>query len=270
MLYESFNDTFENVPVKVYRHDLTGKYIWAPMHWHRSLELFVSFEGRNYLNIGRNDFVFTDTDWTIINSSELHSVRYYSSTDRFKGISIIISLPFIEKWIGKNVYFYNPSDPVVTEKIHDAAMAIYQLDESAEYYSLKLMKYSMELVALLAEYCTKKDVVYKIPFNKAQSKGTAFLNYIEENYARDLSLNEIAEHFQYTPSYFSRFFKETVGVNYHSYLNYVRVHHAAQILQTSDITLTDCALANGFPNVKSFIHMFKQIYGCTPKVFLKK
>lgn len=54
MLYEAFNDTFENVPVKVYRHDLTGKYIWAPMHWHRSLELFVSFEGRNYLNIGRD------------------------------------------------------------------------------------------------------------------------------------------------------------------------------------------------------------------------
>ena len=75
------------------------------------------------------------------------------------------------------------------------------------------MKYSMELITLLAEYCIKKDVVYKIPFNKAQSKGTAFLNYIEENYARELSLNEIAEHFQYTPSYFSRFFKETVGVN---------------------------------------------------------
>lgn len=268
-LYETFNDTFEKIPVKVYRHDLTGKYIWAPLHWHRSIELFVSFEGHNCLNIGRNDFVFTEDDWTIINSSELHSSRYLSTTDIFKGISIIISLPYIETWIGKNIFFYNPADPDVTKKIQTAALAIYLLNESEDLYSLKLMKHIMELMLILAECCVKKDVVYKIPFNEAQSKGTAFLNYIEENYSSELSLNDIAEHFQYTPSYFSRFFKETVGVNYYSYLNYVRVHHAAQMLLTTDITLTDCALSNGFPNVKSFISMFKRIHGCTPKAFLK-
>lgn len=268
-LYESYNDTFDKIPVKIYKHDLSGKYIWAPLHWHRSIELLVSFEGHNCISIGRNDFVFTADDWTIINSSELHSSRYLSTTDTFKGISIIISLPYVETWIGKNIFFHNPSDPSVTKKIQAAALAVYNLDETESLYPLKLMRHILELMLILGEYCVKKDVVYKIPFNEAQSKGTAFLNYIEENYSRELSLNDIAEHFQYTPSYFSRFFKETVGVNYYAYLNYVRVHHAAQMLLTTDVTLTDCALSTGFPNVKSFISMFKRIHGCTPKAFLK-
>lgn len=268
-LYESYNDTFDEMPVKIYKHDLAGKYIWAPLHWHRSIELLVSFEGHNCVSIGRNDFVFTEDDWTIINSSELHSSRYLSTADTFRGISIIISLPYIETWIGKNILFYNPDDPSVTKQIQSAALSIYELDDSESLYALKLMKHTLELMLILAEHCVKKDVIYNIPFNKAQSKGTAFLNFIEENYSRELSLNDIAEHFQYTPSYFSRFFKETVGVNYYAYLNYVRVHHAAQMLLAGDTTLTECALSNGFPNVKSFISMFKRIHGCTPKAFLK-
>ena len=56
-LYESYNDTFDKIPVKIYKHDLSGKYIWAPLHWHRSIELLVSFEGHNCISIGRNDFV---------------------------------------------------------------------------------------------------------------------------------------------------------------------------------------------------------------------
>lgn len=268
-LYESFNDTFDQLPVKIYRHDLSGRYIWSPLHWHRSIELLVSFEGHNQISIGHNNFVFTEDDWTIINSSELHSSRYLSTDDTFKGISVIISLPYIETWIGENVFFYNPGDPAITKQIQETALSIYNLDSSDSLYSLKLMNDTMTLMLILAQYCVKENVVYNIPFNKAQSKGTAFLNYIEENYTSELSLNDIAEHFQYTPSYFSRFFKETVGVNYYSYLNYVRVHHAAQMLLTEHTTLTDCALSNGFPNVKSFISMFKQIHGCTPKAFLK-
>ncbi|HEY9575270.1 MAG TPA: AraC family transcriptional regulator [Lachnospiraceae bacterium] len=269
-LYESVNDLFDKLPVKIYKHNLQGEYIWAPLHWHRSIELLVSFQGHNCMSIGGNDFVFTEDDWTIINSSELHSSRYLTTKDTFVGISVIISLPFIEEWIGKNVMFYNPGRKAVTEIIQKLAMDIYHLKEDSAYYALKVMSKTMEILLVLAEYCVKENVVYKIPFNKSGSKGNDFLRYIEENYRQTFSLNDIADYFQYTPSYFSRFFKELVGVNFYSYLNYVRVHHATKMLLEGDTTLTDCALLNGFPNVKSFISMFKRIHGCTPGAFLKK
>ena len=84
----------------------------------------------------------------------------------------------------------------------------------------------------------------------------------------NLSLTDVAEHFQYTSSYFSRHFKETLGVNFLSYLNIVRVGHAAEQLLGGQTNLTKCAFDNGFPNIKSFINTFKKLYGCTPGGFL--
>ena len=269
-LYESYNDTFDKLPVKIYRHNLKGKYIWAPLHWHRSIEILVTFEGHNCVNIGSNDFVFSEDDWTVINSSELHSSRYLHVNDVLKGISVILSLSAIESWIGKDLFFHNPHITAVTNQVKELSLAIYNLDEGDSLYSLKLMNYTFQLMYLIADKCVKEHTIYTPPFHKAQAKAAAFLNYIEENYASELSLDAIASYFQYSPSYFSRFFKETVGVNYYAYLNYVRVNHATQMLIENNGTLTDCALSNGFPNVKSFISMFKRVHGCTPKSFLKR
>ena len=150
-LYESFNDTFDQLPVKIYRHDLSGRYIWSPLHWQRSTELLVSFEGHNQISIGHNNFVFTEDDWTIINSSEVHSSRYLSTDDTFKGISVIISLPYIETWIGENVFFYNPGGPAITKQIQETALSIHNLDSSDSLYSLMLTNDTMTLMLILAQ-----------------------------------------------------------------------------------------------------------------------
>lgn len=269
-LYESFNDQFDHLPIKLYRHNLSGKYIWAPLHWHRSIEIFIAFEGRINMNIGSDNFDFSEDDWLIVNSSELHSSRYMNLSDHFRGISILVSLPFIETWLGNHLFFYNPHDTAVTLQIKEIGDAIYHYDESELQYPLFLMNKLFELLTLLSKKCIKKDVLYNRPFDKGSAKATEFLNFIELNFREELSLKEIANHFKYSPSYFSRFFKETVGVNFYSYLNFVRVHHAAQQLLESHATLTECAQDNGFPNVKSFITAFKKLYGCTPKKFINR
>ncbi|PXV86837.1 AraC-like DNA-binding protein [Lachnotalea glycerini] len=268
-LYESFNDTYNHLPIKLYKHDLKGKFIWAPLHWHRSIEIFVAFEGRLIINVGSDNFDFSDDDWLIVNSSELHSSRYINLSDHFCGISILISLPFIETWIGKDLFFYNPHNLKVTQQIKKIAEEIYTHEIDSQY-SLYLMKQLCELLLVVSKSCIKKDTPYHKPFHKNLAKVTEFLDYIEINYHENLTLNEIANYFKYSPSYFSRFFKETVGVNYYAYLNFVRVHHATQQLLDTHATLTECAAQNGFPNIKSFITTFKKLYGCTPKQFIKR
>ena len=267
-LYESFNDSFNQLPMKIYKHDLSGKYIWAPLHWHRSIEILITFEGRLGLNVGSDNFDFTEDDWLIVNSSELHSSRYIHLSDHFKGISLLISHPFVEYWLGKELFFFNPHIPEVTAKLKAIAKQVYDYDENSPYYSLVLMKHVCDLLLLLGENCVRQNISYQIPFYKEQAKATEFLEYIEMNYQEKLTLNEIAKQFKYSPGYFSRFFKEIVGVNYYSYLNFVRVNHATEQLLENHATLTDCALNNGFPNTKSFITMFKKQYGCTPGKFL--
>lgn len=266
-LYESFNDTFAQLPIKLYKHNLEGTSIWAPLHWHRSIEVWVPLEGRICFNIGSDNFEFTEDDWLIVNSSELHSCRYISPNDHFRGISILISLSFIESWLGEGLFFYNPHITHVTDQLITLASELYTYDTSM-HNNLILMEKLFILLQLLSSQCIKKDTTYTVPFYKEQSKATEFLEYIEYHFRDELTLNQIAEHFKYSPSYFSRFFKEIVGVNFYAYLNFVRVNHATQQLLENRTTITDCAISNGFPNTKSFISMFKKLYGCTPKKFL--
>ncbi len=267
-LYESFNDVFSLLPVKIYRHDLEGSFIYAGLHWHRSLEITITLTGSIRFNTGSNNLDMAESDWIFVNSSELHSCRYITPNDHFTGISLIISLPFIEKWIGKNLFFYNPEIPGLTIQIKAIAIELYHLDSEAENYPFILMSKLYELLALVSQYCIKPDAVYSAPAMQVTSDIAKFTDYIEQHYQEDLSLSSVAAHFKYSSSYFSRHFKESLGVNFHAYLNFVRVSHAAEQMSNGSDNLTECAYHNGFPNVKSFINAFKKLYGCTPSAFI--
>ena len=267
-LYEAHNDIVSLLPVKIYRHNLEGNYIYSPLHFHRSIELTVTLTGNIRFNSGSNNFDFKESDWLLINSCELHSCRYIAPSDSFTGISILFSLPFIEKWLGKDLFFYNPGDTSLTEKIKNLSLDIFNMDPLSDTYNFLLMSKIYEILALFSVGCIKKDVSYSIPSRQEIHLATSYADYIEKHYQEDISLTDVAEHFQYTSSYFSRHFKETLGVNFLSYLSIVRVGHAAEQLSNGQENLTTCAFDNGFPNIKSFINTFKKMYGCTPGVFL--
>lgn len=267
-LYEAHNDIVSLLPVKIYRHKLEGNYIYSPLHFHRSIELTVTLTGNIRFNSGSNNFDFKESDWLLINSCELHSCRYIAPSDSFTGISILFSLPFIEKWLGKDLFFYNPGDTALTEKVKNLSLDIFNMDPLSDTYNFLLMSKIYEILALFSASCIKKDVYYSIPSRQEIHLATSYADYIEKHYQEDISLTDVAEYFQYTSSYFSRHFKETLGVNFLSYLNIVRVGHAAEQLSNGQENLTKCAFDNGFPNIKSFINTFKKLYGCTPGVFL--
>lgn len=266
-LYEAHNDIVSLLPVKIYRHKLEGNYIYSPLHFHRSIELTVTLTGNIRFNSGSNNFDFKESDWLLINSCELHSCRYIAPSDSFTGISILFSLPFIEKWLGKDLFFYNPGDTALTEKVKNLSLDIFNMDPLSDTYNFLLMSKIYEILALFSASCIKKDVSYSIPSRQEIHLATSYADYIEKHYQEDISLTDVAEYFQYTSSYFSRHFKETLGVNFLSYLNIVRVGHAAEQLSNGQENLTKCAFDNGFPNIKSFINTFKKLYGCTPGSF---
>lgn len=258
-LYETHNDVFSLLPVKIYTHDLAGACLNVPLHWHRSLEITVTLTGRIRFNTGTNNFDFGESDWIFINSGEPHSCRYINPTDHFSGVSIIISLPFIEKWLGKNLFFYNPEIPEVTSHIKAIAAELFSLDTDSSDNDLLLMSLLYKIMHLVSQNCIKSDTEYHISSEKEMHTAIQFTNYIEQHYQEDVTLNSVAEHFKYSSSYFSRLFKQSLGVNFHAYLNFVRVSHAAQQLSSGPVNL---------PNTKSFITTFKKLYGCTPSNFI--
>ena len=90
------------------------------------------------------------------------------------------------------------------------------------------------------------------------------IQYIENNYCKSLSLEELAEKSFYNPSYFSRIFKELYGKTFTEYITEKRIRQAVQLLEDTPLTIEAICTKVGYRDKKHFYKMFKQKMGLTP------
>ena len=93
------------------------------------------------------------------------------------------------------------------------------------------------------------------------------IEYIQKNYANDISNASIGAHFNYHPNYINRSMLNSTGQSLHQYVISVRVLHALELIQTTDMSITEIAKAVGFKSIKHFSQSFKKIYGFSPTHF---
>ena len=96
------------------------------------------------------------------------------------------------------------------------------------------------------------------------------VSYIKTNYARKLTMTEVAEYVFLSPSYFSKIFKEEMNYYFNDYLNVVRVEKSKALLLTEQIGLADIAENIGFYDQSYFNKVFKKVTGVTPKKFKER
>ena len=93
------------------------------------------------------------------------------------------------------------------------------------------------------------------------------INYIALKYAYPVTLDELAEEFSLCPSYFSKKFKAQTGSTFKEYLNYIRMKQAAQMLITTDDSITKIALSCGFNSSNYFKDCFRKKHDMSPRAF---
>ncbi len=87
--------------------------------------------------------------------------------------------------------------------------------------------------------------------------------YLEDHYAEDIRLDDLARYAHWSPFYLLRVFHQEVGLPPHAYLESVRIR-AAQRLLERDLPLVDIAYETGFSSQSHFTNAFKRFIGVTP------
>ena len=96
------------------------------------------------------------------------------------------------------------------------------------------------------------------------------LNYVQKNFASDISLEKCAEVTGSSYTYLSRQFKQETGQRFVEYLNQQRVNKAKSLLIRHDMTMKEIIEQSGFRSYTYFFKIFKESEGLTPSEFMAK
>ena len=91
--------------------------------------------------------------------------------------------------------------------------------------------------------------------------------YIDQNYKRSISLEDVSAFTGFSKYYFSRVFKRQTGVSFSEYLRQKRVRMAESLLIHSRLSIQDIASDSGFGSVASFNRAFREARSCTPSKY---
>ena len=93
------------------------------------------------------------------------------------------------------------------------------------------------------------------------------LDFLNNNYAQDISMGDLCALVGMSESGFSRFFQRTTGNTFTDYLTQLRISKACQLLLHTDQYVSSVCQEVGFRNVAYFNRRFLELKGATPTEF---
>ncbi|MCR5250610.1 MAG: response regulator [Lachnospiraceae bacterium] len=94
--------------------------------------------------------------------------------------------------------------------------------------------------------------------------------YIGDNFARDISLDDVSRAVNISPYYFSKLFKEATGENFIEYLTNIRIEKAKELLTGGDLSMKEICSMCGYQDPNYFSRTFKKNVGLTPTEYKEK
>lgn len=244
----------------------------VPKHWHNHLEVTYILKGMMNVCIDGNNILVKDDDLVLINSGQVHFI-VVDNEEVFTGLSLIISYDFLKKNysdIDKIIFKLKDDNKLMELKSAFKEVALFYTQSNNPLNYLKINSLVYEIIYILLEnYTMKKVSTNSCLSQKHLDRMIIISEYINNNYKYDISLEDIAEKFNFSKEHLSRSFTKYMGINFKSYLTSIRLSNAYRDLTNTDYSITYIAMENGFPNLKSFITAFKRVYGETPYKYIK-
>ncbi|PWJ50565.1 AraC family transcriptional regulator [Faecalicatena contorta] len=260
----------EDLPFKVFIFEGREGNYFRDAHWHRSIEIFAVFEGSLTFYINKQKYPLHPGQFVLVNSNEIHSIDSPAPN-----LTVVIQIPlktFENYYTGQQFISFTHDAQAQDEKVMSLISRIY------ETYSEKKCGYDLRVQGLFYELLYQMVTKYRetevsqdmLRKNRKLNRLSVITSYVKEHYTEELSLERLGGIFGYSPTYLSRMFQKYAGINYKSYLQNIRMEYALKELLNTEYTISEIALANGFPNSKAMAKVFRKKYGILPSEFRKR
>ena len=266
-------------PFSTYHIENAGRSFQIPVHWHDEFEIIyvrsgfltVSISGESYIGKTGEAFVVSPGNLHLM-GSQTGTVDYYTFLFPLKYISFRTDDMLDEKLLEP----LNSGHLMICPRVKDTAkelceqlIEIYEAkkDESESKITTQVRTKIILLQFILEMW--KKGFVIENDTSGRNIVEKEMVSYIQQNFTGKISLKEFGEQFHLSEKYISRYFKEHFHITLSQYITYLRLENAKQLLQDTDLSVTETAMQSGYQNVSYFIRSFQKAYAVSPLKYRK-
>lgn len=263
MLNRDFDTEFYYHADEHIRHD--GTYRMEP-HCHNLYEIYLMTEGQCRYFIDGNTYQLYPGDLVIIPDGVIHNSEYSDSVH--SRLLINCSSDYIPEEVKNELpallYLYR--NPKTVGQIRELFHKI-----GDEYVKSDALKSGiLACYTRILFYTLLRNAEHRHPIDVTNRTVSAVIEYMKNELSSEITLKGMAKRFSVSEEHLSRIFKKETGVGFSSYLTFLRMKKAEELLvHSSESRITEIAYACGFSDSNYFSSQFKKIHGISPKKFQK-
>ncbi len=256
-------------------------------HYHPELELHYIIRGEGVRFIGDNISNFYAEELLLIGADLPHMWRcneaYFRKDPTITAEAVVVQ--FLPDFMGKDFLKMPEAMPLLN--LYEKARSGLVIGGAVKPEIIRLMKHSvhtsdlqrviciLSMLELLSGAADMAPISSRKGIQKSSKEENDRLNkiysYTLEHFARDLTLEEMAEVAHLSVTSFCRYFKKMSQKTFYDFLTEIRISHAQRLLiedesATVEVIFSEC----GFNNRSSFFSHFKRITGCTPQEYKRR
>jgi AraC-like DNA-binding protein/quercetin dioxygenase-like cupin family protein len=252
------------LPVKINKFEGKPQLIHTFPHFHGyEIEIQFIVEGDGFYFIKNRKYNLERKKVLIIHKGEIH--YYIQGKKEIEKVTIMLKSSVFDKF--KNLFLpilnckKNSSHEVFLSD-RDFLISQILLEEIIEKkgkYIEETIKFNLLKFFLIILQNLKKEKL------KAKNEKIAkIIDFIEENYFRKISINEVASIFKISNSHLSHLFKRETGMSFKKYIIERRLFESEKLLQGENTKISSIAKKCGFSDMTFFMKKFKEKFGITP------
>ncbi|MCX7747290.1 MAG: AraC family transcriptional regulator [Clostridia bacterium] len=280
-LYEKpiFLDPIFSIRISYEQHEEPGEIFQS--HWHEQIELLYFTGGKALLKFNSDPFVAEPGDLLIANSNELHWGE--SLTENTSYYCIIIDTSalhscFMESCDPSKINRTTSYCTLLSNKVNGDRyiskcmnILISEQEKKKPGYELAVKSSVFKLMTLLIRRHTNKTLSPQKYDSRIRNleRLNKVLEYIEESYDENITVEKACRITSLSPYYFCRLFKASTGKTLSEYVNLIRVNKAEFMLKNTDMNVTEVALNTGFNDINYFSRIFKKYKNVSPSSIRK-
>ena len=263
-----------NYKMRLYTNDEMENY---PPHWHAPYELIMPTAGPYRALCGDQEFMLKEGDVLIICPGTLHELFALSAGERIifqPSLSCITlrELDVITSLLAPAVCITPERYPQIHARIRREVLDIQSAyNEGLPYAETLIYARFLDILCVVAQVISddlsRSFDTEVLRQREYSDKFRSICAYINEHFAEELSLEQMADLAGFSKYHFSRLFKQYTNTTFYRYLNEKRINHAKSLLIDPDISVLDAAIQSGFSSHTAFLRMFRNLTGCTPTRF---